>query len=146
MVKLSTRGRYSARIMLELALHFGNGPVLLKEIAKNQEISSGYLEHIMPPLKAAGLVRSSRGAHGGYTLARRPSEITLGEVVRVVEGSMALVECVVAPQICSRSDLCVTRDVWGRVSEKIAEVLNAITLEEMVDRQKEKPRVLMYEI
>ncbi|HUT65469.1 MAG TPA: Rrf2 family transcriptional regulator [Spirochaetota bacterium] len=146
MVRLSTRGRYSARIMLELALRFGNGPVLLKEIAKTQGISVGYLEHIMPPLKAAGLVRSSRGAHGGYTLARQPSEITLGEVVRVVEGSMSLVECVVAPKICSRSDLCVTRDVWGRVSEKIAEVLNAITLEEMVDRQKEKPQVLMYDI
>jgi len=146
MVRLSTRGRYSARIMLELALRFGGGPVLLREIAKNQEISLGYLEHIMPPLKAAGLVCSSRGAHGGYTLARQPSEITLGEVVRVVEGSMALVECVVAPKICSRSDLCVTRDVWGRVSEKIAGVLNAITLEEMVKRQKEKPQVLMYEI
>ena len=146
MVRLSTRGRYSARIMLELALRFGNGPVLLREIAKNQGISAGYLEHIMPPLKAAGLVRSSRGAHGGYTLARQPSEITLGEVVCVVEGNMALVECVVAPKICNRADLCVTRDVWGRVSEKIAEVLNAITLEEMVDRQKEKPQVLMYDI
>jgi len=132
--------------MLELALRFGSGPVLLREIAKNQGISVGYLEHIMPSLKAAGLVCSSRGAHGGYALARQPAEITLGEVVRVVEGSMALVECVVAPKICSRSDLCVTRDVWGRVSEKIAEVLNAITLEEMVDRQKEKPQVLMYEI
>ena len=146
MVRLSTKGRYGARLMLELALRFGAGPVLLKEIAANQEISEGYLEQIMPQLKAAGLVRSSRGAHGGYMLARHPSEITLGEVVRIVEGSMALVECVVAPGICERADLCVTRDVWGTISEKMAEILNGITLEDMVERQKEKPQVLTYEI
>ena len=146
MVRLSTKGRYSARIMLELALRFGNGPVLLKDIAKSQGISAGYLEHIMPPLKAAGLVSSTRGAHGGYTLSRQPSEITLGEVVSVVEGGMALVECVASPNVCSRSDRCITRDIWGRAGEKIAEVLDSITLGDMVDSQKEKPRMPTYEI
>jgi Rrf2 family protein len=146
MVRLSTKGRYGARLMLELALHYGKGPVLLKEISRKQEISEGYLEHILPPLKAAGLVNSSRGAHGGYTLARPPSEINLGEVVRVVEGNLAFVECVIAPDICHRSDFCVTRDVWGKVSEKIMEVLNSTTLRDMVEQQKQKPQAVMYEI
>ena len=146
MVRLSTKGRYGARLMLELALQYGKGPVLLKEIAKNQEISEGYLEHILPPIKAAGLVVSSRGAHGGYTLSRSPADITLGEVVRVVEGNLAFVECVIAPNICTRSDFCVTRDVWGKISEKISEILDSTTLENMVEQQKKKSRAVMYEI
>jgi Rrf2 family protein len=146
MVRLSTKGRYGARLMLELALQYGKGPVLLKEIAKNQEISEGYLEHILPPIKAAGLVVSSRGAHGGYTLSRSPADITLGEVVRVVEGNLAFVECVIAPNVCNRSDFCVTRDVWGKVSKKISEILDSTTLESMVDQQKKKTKAVMYEI
>lgn len=148
MMRLSTKGRYGARLMLELALNYGKEPVLLKDIAKKQEISEGYLEHLLPLLKAAGLVNSSRGAHGGYTLAKPPSEITLGEVVGAVEGNLAVVECVTAPKVCHRVNFCVTRDIWEELSEKMTEVLEATTLEDMINRQrqKHKPQPLMYSI
>lgn len=148
MMKLSTKGRYGTRLMVELALNYGKGLVLLKDIAKKQEISEGYLVHILPPLKAAGLVNSSRGAHGGYALAKAPSEITLGEVVGAVEGNLAVAECVTAPKICHRVDFCVTWDIWKDMSEKMTEVLDSTTLEDMVSRQKQKqkPQPLMYNI
>lgn len=138
MMRLSTKGRYSARLMLELALCYGMGPVLLKDIAKRQGISEGYLEHLLPPLKAAGLVSSSRGAHGGYALAKAPSEITLKEVVCVLEGSLSPVECVDAPSICQRVRSCVTRDIWKELREKISQTLESVTLKDMVERQKDK--------
>jgi len=147
-MKLSTKGRYGARLMLELALCYGKGPILLKDIAERQEISEGYLEQILPLLKAAGLVNSSRGAHGGYTLANPPSEITLGEVVRAVEGTMAIVECVATPEVCHRVDFCVTRDIWEEMSEKMMGVLDSTTFQDMVNhqRQKLKSQPLMYYI
>ncbi len=148
MLRLSTKGRYASRLMLELALNYGKGPILLKDIAKSQEISEGYLEHILPSLKSAGLVNSSRGAHGGYILARAPSEITLGEVVQAVEGIIAIVECVTAPEVCHRVDFCVTRDIWDEMSEKIMQILDSTTLQDMVNRQMQKkpPQALMYNI
>ena len=85
MMRLSTKGRYGTRLMLDLALHYGEGLVFLKDIAKREEISVGYLEHLIPPLKSAGLIKSSRGAHGGYSLAKEPSEINLREIVQVFE-------------------------------------------------------------
>lgn len=148
MIRMSTKGRYGARLMLELALKYGRGPVLLKEIAKNQEISEGYLEHILLPLKAAGLVNSTRGAHGGYSLARPPEEINLSEIIQKVEGSLAFVECVTAPEVCSRSGLCATRDVWGSINKKLIQVLESTTLQDLVEQQKQKQhsQPLMYSI
>ncbi len=138
MLKLSTKGRYGARLMLELALNCGKGPVLLKDIAKSQEISEGYLEHILPPLKAAGLVNSTRGAHGGYTLAKTPSKITLKEVVQILEGSLSPAECVDTPSVCQRIRSCVTRDIWKEVGEKISKTLASETLKDMVQMQRDK--------
>ena len=138
MMRLSTKGRYGARLMLELALNYGNGPVLLKDIARRQEISEGYLEHLLPPLKAAGLVNSTRGAHGGYMLAKAPSEITLREVVQVLEGSLSPVECVDTPSVCQRVRSCVTRDIWKELGEKISHTLESITLKDMVEMQGDK--------
>ena len=148
MMKLSTKGRYGARLMLDLALNYGKTPVLLKDVAKRQEISEKYLGHLIPPLKAAGLINSTRGAHGGYTLARPPQNITLKEVVRAVEGEMAVVECVTTPGICHRVKFCVTRDIWSLMSEKITEVLDSTTLQDMVNRQgeKQRPHSLVYSI
>jgi Rrf2 family protein len=147
-MKLSTKGRYGARLMLDLALHYGEGPVLLKGVAERQEISEKYLGHLIPPLKTAGLINSSRGAHGGYLLAKSPGEITLGEVIRAVEGSLALVECVAAPNVCHRVGFCVTRDIWGEIGERMMEVLDSTNLQDMVDRQKQKQELqpLMYSI
>lgn len=148
-MKLSTKGRYGARLMLDLALHYdSNGPILLKDIAERQEISEKYLGHLIAPLKAAGLINSTRGAHGGYTLARTPQDITLGEVVRAVEGNLAVVECVSTPGVCHRTDFCVTRDIWSQMGEKMMEVLESTTLQNMVNqyKQKQKPHPLMYSI
>ena len=148
MMRLSTKGRYAARLMLELALQYGKGPVLLKEVAKRQEISEKYLGHLISPLKTAGLINSTRGAHGGYTLAKAPRDITLAEVVQAVEGNLSVVECVSSPEVCSRVEVCVTRDIWSQLSEKMMEILESITLQDMVElhRQKQKAHSLMYSI
>lgn len=147
MMRISTKGRYGARLMLELALYYGKGPVLLKDIAKREEISEGYLEHLLPSLKAAGLVNSSRGAHGGYTLAKTPSEITLREVVQALEGPLSPAECVHTPNVCQRVRSCVTRDIWKKLGEKISQTLESVTLKDMVEMQKNKGETsLIYNI
>jgi len=148
MLRLSTKGRYGTRIMLELALNYGKGHMLLKDIAKKQDISVGYLEQIMPSLKAAGFIITSRGAHGGYTLARPPEEITLSEIVTSLEGSISLVECINSPEVCDRTDFCVTRDLWDEVSENIDSTLRSKNLQDLANKHKnkEKSRPLMYSI
>ncbi len=147
-MKLSTKGRYGARMMLDLALHYGNGPILLKDIAERQEISEKYLGQLIAPLKAAGLINSTRGAHGGYMLAKEPAQITLKEVIQALEGSLSLAECIDAPRVCHRVKSCVTRDIWEEASEKMMQVLGASTLQDMVNRQKQKEQLqpLVYSI
>jgi len=147
-VKLSTKGQYGARAMLDLALHYGEGPVLLKDIAKRQQISERYLEHLMVSLKAAGLIRSMRGARGGFTLAGPPSQIRLSEIIEAMEGSVVLVECVDAPDVCSRADHCVTRDIWAEMNKAMGDVLDSTTLADLAQRQreKEKSEAVMYYI
>lgn len=136
-MRLSTRARYGTRLMLELALNFNQGTVFLKDIAKKEEISEKYLSQLVIPLKASGLISSSRGAHGGYRLAKPPSQITLMEIVQMLEGNLSLVECVKNPSICSRVSKCATRDIWGKLDEKISDVLSSVTLEDLVSSQKE---------
>ncbi len=137
-MKLSTKGRYGTQAMLDLALHHGEGRILLKDIARRQGISGNYLEHLMPPLKAAKLVNSSRGAHGGYTLAKPPDQVKLIDIIQALEGSLAPAECVITPRVCRRSRSCVTRDVWAEMKEAIDKVLKSTTLQDLVERQKEK--------
>ena len=147
-MKLSTRGRYGTRALLELALRQGEGPVLLRDIAQRQQISLPYLEHLITPLIAAGIVRSTRGARGGVLLARPPEEIRLSEVIQLLEGSIAPAECVNNPEVCMRSEFCVTRDVWGELGKAMSGVLEATTLQDLVERQKgkERPEEAMYYI
>ena len=147
-MKLSTRARYGTRALLELALHQGEGPVLLKDIARRQKISLQYLEHLVTPLIAGGIVRSTRGAKGGVSLTRPPSEIRLSEVIHLLEGSVAPVDCVNNPGICLRSELCVTRDVWDDLRKAMDSVLESTTLQDLVERQKRKghPEEVMYHI
>jgi len=147
-MKLSTRGRYATRALLDLALHRDEEPTLLKDIAQRQEISLSYLEHLITPLIAAGIVRSTRGARGGVSLARSPEEIRLSEVIQLLEGSVAPVECVNNPEICSRSASCVTRDIWGELKKAIDGVLESTTLQDLVERQKgkEQPEAVIYNI
>ncbi len=137
-MKLSTKGRYAIRAMLDLALHSGERPVLIRDISKRQEISELYLKQLLPPLRAAGVVRVIRGARGGLTLARPPSQIKLIEIIQIMEGSTALVECVDDARVCSRSDLCVTRGVWIEVKEAMDKVLEGTTLQDLVKRHRQE--------
>jgi len=137
-MKLSTRGRYGTRAMLELALRYGKGPVLLKDVASQQDIPVSYLENLMGALRAAGLVSTVRGMHGGYYLAKPPSEIRLSQIVAALEGSMAPVECVDDPKSCRRAESCVARDIWSEVKQAIEGVLESTTLEELARRHREK--------
>ncbi len=137
-MKLSTRGRYGLRAVLDLAVHQGEGMVLLKDIARRQEVSLPYLEHLITPLIAGGLVKSTRGARGGVLLLRRPAEVKLTEVVQLLEGSIAPVDCVNDPRVCSRSASCVTRDIWIQIKDAMIQVLDSTTLQDLVERQRQK--------
>jgi len=148
-MKLSTRGRYGTRALLDLAFHNEKEPILLKDIAQRQQISLPYLEHLIAPLIAAGIVRSTRGARGGVSLAKPPEQIRLSGVVQLLEGSMAPAECVNNPEVCARSKLCVTRDIWGELKKAVNGVLESTTLQDLVERQKRKEQpeeVVMYYI
>ena len=147
-MKLSTKGRYGVRALLDLALHQGEGLILLKDIARRQEVSLPYLEHLITPLIAAGLVKSTRGARGGVVLFKPPSEIKLSEVVELLEGSIAPVECVNDPKVCHRSAFCVARDVWSEMKDAMSQVLDSTTIQDLVERQRQKgqPETEMYHI
>jgi len=147
-MKLSTRGRYGTRALLDLALHQGEGLVLLKDIAQREQISLRYLEHLIAPLIAGGIVRTTRGAKGGVSLAKPPEEIKLSEIIQLLEGSIAPAECVNNPGICSRSKSCVTRDIWGELKQAMDGVLKSTTLQDLVERQKrkEQPEKVIYYI
>ncbi len=135
MIRISTKGRYGTRFMLDLAQNYGNEPLLLKDVARRQDISEGYLQHIVDALKGAGLLHSSRVGHGGYTLARNPGSITLKDILGTLEGSINLVECVDNPSICDRSPDCLTRTVWSELGASFSRSLDSITLGSMVERE-----------
>jgi len=137
-MKLSTRTRYGVRLMLALAINYGKGPVFLKDIAKGEGISEKYLSLIVIPLRGIGLINSVRGAYGGYSLAKEPSQITLKEIVDVLEGSSCIVDCIKDPSMCPRVPTCASRDVWSIIGGKISETLNAITLDQLVRMSQEK--------
>ena len=147
-MKLSTKARYGTRALLDLAIHEGEGMISLKDIAARQQISQQYLEQFMRPLIAAGLVRSTRGPKGGVSLGRSPADIKLSEVIQLLEGSNALVECIDDPAVCPRSEQCATRDIWDEVKKAISGVLESTTLQDLVERQEKKvqPKEAMYNI
>lgn len=134
-MKLSTKGRYGLRALLDMAIFQHEGPVALNNIAERQGISEGYLEQLMMPLKRAGIVKSVRGAQGGYLLSKDPKEVTVGEIIRVLEGPIAPVACVSEeyPEPCERSSSCVTRLVWEKVRDSISGVLDSYSLADLVD-------------
>lgn len=135
-MKISTRGRYGTRMMLDLAAHHDQGPTPLREIANRQDLSVKYLEQLIIPLKAAGYIRSVRGARGGYTLARKPDKINVGQIIKVLEGGLSLVDCVEDPKMCEREKNCPTRDIWLRMSERLMEELSSLTLSDVLDGKK----------
>jgi len=136
-VKLSTKGRYGVTAMYDLALQFGNGYTPLNSIAQRQMISEPYLEQLIAPLRKAGLVRSVRGPHGGYILAKLPSEITIGDIIRILEGPIAPVECVEDDnEFCGKMESCITRDIWVQLRDSMEKVLDSITLADLVKSPK----------
>ncbi len=133
-MKLSTRSRYGVRLILDMALHSQSGPVRLGVIAERQGIPVKYLEQIIIPLKKAKYVSSVRGPRGGHLLAKRAEDITVGEIVNLLEGGLKLTKCTKDPKICERSEHCITRFVWKETTEAINERLNAITFSDLVKR------------
>lgn len=135
-MKISTKGRYALRLMLDLSEHRNNGFVTLKEIAQRQDISKKYLEQIIPILNRANLLRTSRGYLGGYQLSRDPENYTVGEILRLTEGSLAPVACLECdPVECPKKAQCPTLPVWKGLYDVINNYLDSITLQDILDRQ-----------
>lgn len=133
-MKLSAKGEYGVRAMVILALEFRAGPIPLREIAERENISYQFLEQIFLPLRRAGLLESVRGAKGGYTLARPPDKINVGDVIRALEGPIAPVVCVAegSTEKCDRSTGCLTRGIWEKLRDSMSEVLDKITLADVI--------------
>ncbi len=133
-MKLSTKGRYGLKAMFELALHYGEGPIPLKNVAESQGISEHYLEQLIAVLRKNGLVQSVRGSQGGYMLIEAPRKITVGDIIRVLEGEIAPSDCVTEDSnTCDRENKCVTKLVWIKIRDSINEVIDSITLEDMLE-------------
>jgi Rrf2 family protein len=137
-MRLSTKGRYGVRLMLELAWKYGNGPVTLKYVAERQQISEKYLWHLIRQLKNAGLVRSTRGTHGGYVLARPAEEINLKDIIFALEGPMDFAECTDDLKRDKRTDGCAAREVWTEITEKISDLLESYSLSQILKIQEQK--------
>ena len=134
-MKISTKGRYALRMLLDLGEHRNDGFIALKEIAERQNISKKYLEQIIPILNQAGMLRTERGAQGGYQLARTPAHYSVGEILRLTEGSLAPVSCLEQePNLCDRQDSCATLPVWQGLYRVITEYLDGITLQDILDQ------------
>lgn len=133
-MRLTTKGRYGLRAMFELAKDYGKGPVTIKTISERQHLSIHYLEQLLAKLRRSGLIKSVRGPGGGYILAKKPSKISIGDIVRILEGPIALAKCIdesLMKNICEHIDDCVVRLMWKRISDRIADVLDSITLEDL---------------
>jgi Rrf2 family cysteine metabolism transcriptional repressor len=145
-MRLSTKGRYGVLAMYELARRYGEGPVSIKEIAEVQDFSNAYMEQLFASLKKAGLIMSMRGARGGYQLARKPEQITVGEIMDALEGPIELSDCVGGPQgyVCARSDVCVTRSLWKEVQDSIRAVIDHRTLEDLLNQGKTQEKTISH--
>lgn len=140
-MKLSTKGRYGVAAMYDLALHYGQGAISLKSVAQRQGISEHYLEQLMGTLRKAGYVKSVRGAQGGYALTKEPAQISVGDIIRIMEGPIAPVDCLLSDEdtnrtFCARVNICVTRGVWAKVRDSITSVLDSITLADLCNEEK----------
>jgi Rrf2 family cysteine metabolism transcriptional repressor len=137
-MRLSTKGRYGLKSMFELALSYGKGPIPLNQIAERQNLSIHYLEQLFASLRKAGLVQSVRGAQGGYMLAFKPKEITVGSIIRTLEGPLVPADCVIEEDSneCEKAEWCVTRIIWEKMRDSINNVVDSITLQDMLDDYK----------
>jgi Rrf2 family protein len=140
MIRLSTKGRYGTRLMLNLAFHHNEGQTatILKNVSKEEDISIRYLEQIIIPLKISKLVKSIRGAGGGYILAREPEDIYLSEILQALEGTCCLVECVEDEDYCERMSECATHDVWEHASRMMKDYFESISLQGLITQTEKK--------
>lgn len=135
MLKLSTKGQYGVRAMFEIAKGYPDTPTNIKQIAERQDVSVAYLEQILNTLRRAGLIQSIKGPGGGYILSAKPSEIAIGEILRELEGPVAITSCLNPEEGCSRVETCVTHLLWRSLGEKIQDFLNTITLEDLLNEE-----------
>lgn len=131
-MKLSTKGRYGVKAMVELALNYGSDPISIKTISLSQNISEYYLEQLFAPLRKANLVKSIRGANGGYVLSREPKDISIAEIINVLEGPIEISGCVEG-SVCDNEDTCATKLLWEKIKNSIDEVMDSITLQDIVN-------------
>jgi len=135
-MKISTKGRYGLRALVDLAVQEKGRPVLLREIAIRQDISRRYLERLFSILKTAGIIRSIRGAQGGYLLAKRPETVNVAQVIEALEGPLVPVDCLLETTNCKNADVCFTREVWLNAGIKMREYYEQITLAQLVEKAK----------
>jgi len=147
-MKLSTRSRYGVRFMCDLALHYGEGMILLKDIAGRTGISEKYLSNLAIPLKGAGLINTVRGAHGGYELTRGPDRITVKDIYELLEADSIIIDCVSNKKNCPRNFLCPTFKMWSDLQNNIFNFMKKITLRDLIDkyRKDSKKRAFIYHI
>ena len=131
-MRISTRSRYGIRALLDIARHSAEGPVRLREIARRQDVSLSYLEHIVGPLVSGGVLRSTRGVYGGVSLVRQPEDISVAEVFALLEGRLAAVDCVTDPGVCPRSGSCATHRLWVEMADAMNAVLDSRTLADLM--------------
>jgi len=137
-MRVSTKGRYGVRALLELAINYGQGPTFIRDIAKRQAISEAYLVQIFVSLKMAGLIKSVRGAYGGYLLAREPKQINLKEVLDILEGSEQAVPCLDTPQACSLYKSCVVKEFWKELEDSQKKLMTQTTLADLIKKKQQK--------
>lgn len=131
-MKLSTKGRYGVKAMVDLAIRYGDSPVSIKSIAERQNLSEFYLEQLFAPLRRAKLIKSIRGAQGGYVLNRSPKDITVADIIEVLEGPIEISSCLDTTE-CDNMDICPTRLLWEKIKKSIDDVTSSITLQDMAD-------------
>ena len=135
-MKISTKGRYGLRILMDLAIHQSEKPRLIRDIAKSQQISEKYISRLVIALRKAGMIRSVRGVNGGFHIAMKPEDITLLDVIEAMEGPLSIVDCVTMPGKCSHSKNCAPREIWGKLNEDIRELMRGTTLADILESYK----------
>ncbi len=142
-MKISTRGRYGLRILLDLALHDNGSPRMIRDIAGSQRISEKYISRLIIDLRRAGMVKSIRGSRGGYRIARYPKNLTVLDVIEVMEGPVSIIDCVTT-ESCDRQRGCAVRSIWCDMNNQIRSALAAVTLQDVIDRQRENEEMAEY--
>lgn len=136
-MKVSTKGDYGVRALVELAHHYGQGPVQSAEIASRQQVPETYLDQLLTTLRRAGFIRSVRGPQGGHALIRNPKEVRLSEVMTALEGSLAPIACVDDPDACTRTGGCVQREVWEQVRDATLQILESVSIGDLAEKERQ---------